>query len=115
MKKIIISLLSIACLNSNAMTCHKGDTTLEIVENDVTIKYQGQESRMIISDDTWDGHLSGKITGSDFTITYESHYGCFRNVTYIGPFSESTRNIVNIVNFGTCAGGSTADELCLRD
>lgn len=114
MKKVIISLLSLTCLNLHSMTCHKEDVTLEVVENNVTIKYYDQELHLTIDNQVWDGHIAGLMTGHSFAISYENHYGCLRNVRYTGPVFERSRNILSI-DFGTCAGGSTSDDLCLRN
>ncbi len=113
MKKIIISLFAITSLSSFAMNCSKGSVNLEVNNNEIIIRNGNDEIRKIVNDSVWDGHIGGIITGRGFSISYQNHYGCFRFVNYTGPISSHNRNIVNI-DFGTCAGGSTPDGLCLR-
>jgi hypothetical protein len=113
MKNIIIVLLSLTSLSSYAMTCKKDGVTLEIDKNDVTITFEGNSIRNVINDSVWDGHIGGIMTGRGLAIIYENHYGCFRNVKYTGRTSALRQNI-GTIDFGTCAGGSTSDRVCLN-
>ena len=116
MKKLIITLLTLSSLSSYAITCKDKETGIVLQINDSNIVLTNNDEKLskAIKDTTWDGHVAGMITGRGFSISYENHFGCIRRLQYTGPISESRRNIRSI-NFGTCAGGSTPDELCLRN
>ncbi len=61
-------------------------------------------------------HANGLITSKGLAIYSENHYGCIRNVLVITDFREPfDAGYMSKLNFGTCRGGSTPDELCLRD
>lgn len=59
----------------------------------------------------WDGHASGLITAKGFSMTYDNHFGCTKNVSVAITASRSLEWPNNVllrrVHFATCAGMSS--------
>jgi len=63
----------------------------------------------------WDGHMSGLVTAPGFSMKYENHYGCIRNVVIITNVRQDQGvDYIDVVKVASCTGGSTPDALCFR-
>jgi len=55
--------------------------------------------------DVWDGHLTGLITGEGFSLTYENHFGCYRNIVAT-VYVRVQPPLLSVLNFDSCGGAS---------
>ena len=116
---------SVDCFNSreddtpSGMKCVSGGysngsavtTQLNITDNSVNVMFDATNIRsFVITDATWDGHLSGEVSTSRVSVHYDNNYGCYRNVSLflMGSDKQSVREI----RYKNCNGGSTPDALC---
>ena len=60
----------------------------------------------------WDGHLTGLVTAEVFSMSYENHFGCIRNVTLITATQD--RGAINTAIFANCKGEARHEDLCSR-
>lgn len=118
MKTILAVTLLFLTQISFAITCEKmisGDNVkVTISSSDIEIFVNDKLEKVIPARTTNNGYTSYSLTiGEGIAIKHSNHYGCIRQVKMISsidilPLRHGT------VNFGTCRGGSTSDELCLR-
>lgn len=118
MKKMIGMLLASAVVSSaNAanIVC-KGESSqsglpvqVEIARDEVIVTGGFLHKPRVFANLT---HVEGLTTASGLAVTMENHYGCIRKAVVITSLRETTGNGVEVLHFGTCAGGETSDEIC---
>ncbi len=52
-------------------------------------------------DHVWDGHGSGLITAPGFSMKYDNHFGCIKNVLIVTPVNSSNLEVLEIAKCPT--------------
>jgi len=125
MKNIIFIGLSVLLMSNlaNAFVC-----TATIGPDELTLNYSYDDEMVRIKfgdrglieipvTEQYDGHANySLITGKGVALTYSNHFGCIRMVELTSAIRiQGAPYNIGRVNFGTCAGGSTPDDLCRPD
>jgi hypothetical protein len=116
--KILLSFLAmISVASAQTIVCKKqtdgGEQKIIITKSKVIVSLPGLISPRVFNHLT---QANGLITDYGLAIYSENHYGCIRNVLVITDQREPfDAGYMGSLNFGTCSGGSTPDEICHPD
>ena len=107
-----ISLISIA--SAQTIVCKKsteyGEHKVTITDSKVTVSLPGFSQPRVFTNLQ---HANGLITDDGLAVYFENHYGCIRNAIIITDAREPfNAGYMRPMDFGTCSGGSTPDDLC---
>jgi hypothetical protein len=111
---LVITIICTISFGVSAMECESinngNNVKLDLIQDEVFITYNGTTQKYDVTA-FYDGHLTSLVTGHGISIRFENHFGCFRNAVLSTVLSHNIQEI----SFDTCIGGSTPDELCLRN
>jgi len=116
--KILIAFFSLfSVASAQTIVCKKnmpgGVHKVTITNSKVTVSYPGFSKPRVFTNLKL---ANGPITDYGLAIFSDNHYGCIRNVIVITDFREPfDAGYMHPVDFGTCSGGSTPDEICHVD
>lgn len=83
---------------------------VEITEDEVVVTGGFLEQPHVFKNLT---RVNGLITAPGLAITMKNHFGCLRDAVVITEFREPFgAGYMEVVNMGTCSGGSTPDAIC---
>ena len=113
MKTFLASLFLLTSFSSFAvteLTCiGKNDDGEEVkikVKNSiakVTIKNSRIVTYKNVKND-WDGHYTGVMTATGFSLKYENHYGVIAEVVLVADVSTGTERAIRVINIEKCDG-----------
>lgn len=98
----------------NALNGTKGlpvEVRIDQKTKEVHLKVGDTEKVLTTSNEVWDGHSAGLITGEGFSFIYQNWYGCIHNAELMAQLPHNFGK----VSFKQCLAGTDMDELCFRN
>lgn len=83
-----------------------GDTAATVELQSATNKILNIKRKYDDLADLWDGSLSGLITALGFSLKYERHYGCLRNLELTTNLGWDGQVVIETVSFASCESKS---------
>lgn len=113
MKFLFCFLSMISVASAGTIVCKKGADKVTITESQVIVDFTSYSKPRVFNKLNI---ANGLITDNGLAIRWGNHFGCIRRVQVTTDLREPfNAGYMGTMQFGTCSGGSTPDDICHPD